>query len=60
MDSPKKNDQEIWDVLKSGCFVVARSEIPFTRLFTDQALEQEIKKQKNYVGMFGLSRNKAT
>jgi len=47
------------DALKSGAFVVAQSEIPFTRLFTDQALEQEIKKLKGHAGMVGLSRDEA-
>lgn len=30
--------------------MVAKSEIPFSLLFTDQALEQEIKKLKGNVG----------
>jgi len=37
----------------SSDFVVAKSEIPFTHLFTDQTLEQEIKK------LFGLSQDDA-
>ena len=40
--------------LKSVAFVVAKSEISFIRLFTDQALEQEIKKLKGQAGMAGL------
>ena len=39
--------------LKSGDFVVAKSEVPFTRLFTDQTLEQEIKVLKCQGGMVG-------
>ena len=38
---------------------MAKSEIPFTRLFIDQALEQEIKKLKGHSGMVGLSRDEA-
>jgi len=38
---------------------VAKSEIPFTRLFTNQALEQEIKKLKGHGEMVGLSRDEA-
>jgi len=36
-------------------FVVAKSEIPFTHLFTDQTLEQEIKKLKGHGGMVACS-----
>ena len=43
MNSLEEEDPETWNELKSGAFVVARSNIPFTQLFTDQALEQEIK-----------------
>ena len=46
MRALEEDDPETWDALKSGAFVVAQSEISFTRLFTDQALEQEIKKLK--------------
>ena len=45
--------------IKSGDFVVAKSEIPFTRLFTDQTLEQEIKVLKRLGGMVGLSQDEA-
>jgi len=61
MNVLEEDDPETWDALRSGAFVVAKSEIPFTftRLFTDQALEQEIKKLKGHVGMVGLSRDEA-
>ena len=36
-------DPVTWDALKSGDFVVAKSDIPFTKLFVDQKLDQ-----KNY------------
>jgi len=52
-------DPGTWDALKSDAFVVAKSDIPFTHLFTDQALEKEIKKQKGHGGMVGLSRDEA-
>ncbi len=39
--------------------MVAKSEIPFSLLFTDQALEQEIKKLKGHGGMVGLTRDEA-
>ena len=40
--SGKRRPAYTWEALKSGDFVVAKSEFPFTALFTDQALEQEI------------------
>ena len=36
---------------------MAKSEVPFTHLFTDQTLEQEIKGLKRHGGMVGLSQN---
>ena len=59
MNALEDDDPETWDALKSGNFVVAKSEIPFTHLFTDQALEQEIKKLKGHGGMVGLTRDEA-
>ena len=50
-------DPMTWEALKSGNFVVAKSEIPFTRMFTDQMLEQEIKVLKHHGGMVGLSQD---
>jgi hypothetical protein len=38
---------------------VAKSEVPFTHLFTDQTLEQEIKGLKRHGGMVGLSQDEA-
>ena len=57
MNALKTEDPETWSALKSGGFVVAKSEIPFTHMLTDQALEQEIKKLKGQGGMVGLSRD---
>ena len=59
MNALEEDDSETWDALKSGAFVVEKSETPFTRLFADQALEQEIKKLKGHAGMVGLSRDEA-
>ena len=55
----EKDDPETRNALKSGAFVVAKSEIPFTCLYTDEALEQEIKKLKGLGGMVGFSRDEA-
>ena len=41
MNALETEDPETWNALKSGRFIVARSEIPFTHMFTDQALERE-------------------
>ena len=38
---------------------MAKSEVPFTQLFTDQTLEQEIKMLKRHGGMVGLSQDEA-
>ena len=60
MHKLETEDPETWSALKSGGFVVATSEIPVTHKFTDQALEQEIKKKlKGQGGMVGLSRDEA-
>jgi len=53
MNALEHEDPMTWEALKSGDFVVAKSEFPFTRLFTDQTLEQEIHR-----GMGGLSQDK--
>ena len=37
-----------------SAFVVAKSGVPFTPMFTDQALEQEIKVLKKHGGIVGL------
>ena len=37
--------------------MVAKSDVPFTRLFTDQTLEQEIKMLKRHGGIVGLSQD---
>ena len=43
--------------LKSGEFVVDKLEVAFTRLFTDQTPEQEIKMLKRHGGIVGLSQD---
>ena len=40
MNALEQDDPATRDALKSGDFVVAKSEVPFTQLFTDQTLEQ--------------------
>lgn len=57
MNSLETNDPVVWEALKSGDFVVSKTEVPFTRLFTDQTLEQEIKMLKRHGGMVGLSQD---
>ena len=57
MNKLQKTDPEIWESLKSGDFVVSKSGIPFSSLFTDQVLEQEIKNLKRYGGIVGISQN---
>ena len=57
MDVLEQDNPVTWETLKSGDFVVAKSDVPFTHLFTDQTLEQEIKGLKRHGGMVGLSQN---
>ena len=57
MNALETENPETWSELKSGRFVVAKSEIPFTQLFTFKALEQEIIKLMGQGGMVGLSRD---
>ena len=45
------------NALNTGDFVVQKSTTPFTALYTDQALEQEIKKLKRHGGIVGISQN---
>jgi hypothetical protein len=51
----EQEDPATWNALKSGDFVVRKSGVPFTCLYTDQALEQQIKLLKKHGGMIGLS-----
>ena len=44
-----------WEALKSGAFVVSKSDAPFTSLFTDQKLEQKIKGLHGHGGFVGLT-----
>ena len=59
MNALEKEDPDTWEALKSGDFVVVKSEVPFTYLFTDQTLEQDIKGLKHHGGMVGLSQDEA-
>ena len=50
-----ENDHTVtWEALKSGDFVVVKSDVAFTNLFTDQTLEQKIKMLKCHNGIVGL------
>ena len=55
MNALENNDPVTLEALKSGDFVVAKSDVAFTRLFTDQTLEQEIKMLKRHAWIAGLS-----
>jgi hypothetical protein len=59
MNALEKEDPETWESLKAGDFVVSKSDVPFTKLFTDQALEQEIKNLKRHGGIVGLSQDES-
>ena len=57
MTSLEQDDPASWQALKDGAFVVAKSGVPFTSLFTDQALEQQIKVLKRHGGIVGISQD---
>ena len=57
MNALEHDDPVTWEALKAGEFVVAKSEIPFTCLFTDQTLEQKIKGLKRHGGTAVLSQD---
>ena len=59
MNKLEDEEKETWEALKAGDFVVAKSEIPGSMLFVDQALEQEIKDLKAHGGMVGLSQHES-
>jgi len=59
MNALEHEELMTYEALKSEDFVVTKLEIPFTRLLTDQTLEQEIKVLKRPGGMFGLSQDEA-
>lgn len=57
MKTLKKEDSLTCDVLKNGDSCVRKSDTPFTSLFADQTLEQEIKKLKGIGGITGLAKH---
>ena len=61
MNDLERNYPNTWNALNTGDFyhfVVQNSTTPFTALYTNQALEQEIKKKlKRHGGIVGISQN---
>lgn len=53
----EKDDPRTWETLKSEDFVMNKSEISFTSLFTDQTLEREIKGLKKHGRVVGLTQD---
>ena len=54
MNALEQDDPTTSNALTSGDFVVVKSKVPFTRLFTDLTIEQEIKELKRHGGVVGL------
>ena len=54
----KENDVQTWEYLK-GNFSVSKSEIPFTSIGSDHAVEPENKKLKVSGGVIGLTQKPA-
>ena len=57
MNQLETDDPVTWAALKDGAFVVTKSDIPFTSIFTDQNLEQKIKDLKGHGGFVGLTQD---
>ena len=57
MNQLETDDPSTREALKSGAFVVSKSDVPFTSLFTDQNLEQKIKGLKGHGGFVGLTQD---
>ena len=55
MNEVKQKDSETWEALEKGDFAIARTGIPFTDLFVDQALEQKIRQLKVVGGIIGIT-----
>ena len=59
MNELEHTDPTTWHALKYGEFVVAKLEIPYTNLITDQSLVQEIKLLKKHGGIVGMTQIEA-
>ena len=60
MKALERDDPLTWDALKKGDFCVRKSDTPFTALFVDQTLEQEIKYLKGIGGITGLTQQEGS
>ena len=58
MNEVKQKDSETWEALEKGDFAIARTGIPFTDLFVDQALEQKILQLQAVGGITGSTHNR--
>ena len=59
MKQLETTDPDTWNSLKETDFSVAKTGIPFSNLFVDQALEQQIRELKVVGGITGLTQNEA-
>ena len=57
MNALENDDTVTWEALKSRDFIVVTPDVSFTRSFTDQTLEQEIKMLKRHGWIVGLSQD---
>ena len=51
MNALENVDPVTWEALKSGDFVVSKTDVAFARLFTDETLEQMLKRHGGKVGL---------
>ena len=59
MNELQTQSPETWKALKEGDFCVKKTGTPFTNLFVDQTLEQEIRGLKVAGGITGLTQNES-
>ena len=59
MNELQTQSPETWKALKDGAFCVKKSGTPFTNLFVDQTLEQEIRGLKVVGGITGLTQDES-
>jgi len=59
MNDLQTQSPETWTALKEGDFCVKKTGTPFTNLFVDQTLEQEIRGLKVVGGITGLTQNES-
>ena len=59
MNTLELDGPRTWETLKQGNFIVNKSNVPSTALFTDQALEQKVMELKGVGSLVGITQVEA-